>query len=334
MWRPRRRALLVRRVCLGHGRADGSGDQSMRRICALALATAIAFPAVASAHGTVGDYTFLEPIVAEDANPKNELDILRPGHVWTASGRQFTLGFSLEKTLVAAPEAYANGAPGGGLVSILIGSSRNYLSPSPGTHLSGFDDLEVLAKWAFLTIPEHEFRLSIGAKFVLPTGNPSVEGQNHTQLGPEFLWAKGWGDLPNRGLVKYLRPFGFQGDFGYVPALGGSTFHEMFADNMVEYSLPYLSNNVKDIGLKWPLRNIYLFTEFNYNQLITGPSGTTFPKVLVTPGIAFMNYYVQLSVATQFALNSAAVSDNHAAVLGLFDVFIDDVFPWTNWTPM
>src|SRR5271157_2461627 len=290
------------------------------------LAAIFALPPAVFAHGTVGDYTFLEPIVADDANPKNEFDILRPQWTRTAEGREFSLGFSLEKVLVPAPESMSNGTAGGGLVSVEIGSAWRDESPKDGPAVSGFNDLELLPKWAFLTIPEHEFRLSIGTKFVLPTGNPTVQDQNHTQLGPEFLWAKGFGDLPNHGPMKYLRPFAFQGDFGYIPALGGSTFHEMFADNVIEYSLPYLSNDVKDIGLQWPLRNLYPYVEFNYDQLITGPSGQTFPQILITPGIAFMNYYVELSLATQLALNHAAVPGNHAAVIGLLDLFIDDIF--------
>src|SRR5271154_3262814 len=270
----------------------------MRRTALFAYAfiltiTGLAAGSPAWAHGTVGDYTFIEPIVADDANPKNEFDILRPQWTRTAEGREFSLGFSLEKVIVAAPAAYSNGVPGSGLISIEVGSEWIYQSPKEGRAVSGFNDLELLPKWAFLTIPEHEFRLSIGAKFVLPTGNPSVQDQNHTQLGPELLWAKGFGDLPNWPLLKYLRPLGFQGDYGYTPALGGSTFHEMFADNVIEYSLPYLSNNVRDIGLEWPLRNLFPYVEFNYDQLISGPSGQTFPEILITPGIAFMNYYVE-----------------------------------------
>src|SRR5260370_19351629 len=92
----------------------------MREICALVLAAVLASAAIASAHGTVGDYTFLEPIVAEDANPKNEFDILRPQETWTADGRQFSLGFAFEKVVVPAPESYSNGVPGGGLVSLEI----------------------------------------------------------------------------------------------------------------------------------------------------------------------------------------------------------------------
>ena len=277
--------------------------------------------ASAHAHGTVGDYTFLEPIVADDANPKNEFDILKPGWVRTADGRELSLGFSLEKKV--SPD-----------VSIEIGSEWIHASPKDGPAMSGFNDLELLPKWAFLTVPSHELRFSIGARFILPTGSPAIEDQNHTQLGPQLLWAKGFGDLPNRGVVKYLRPFAFQGDWGYTPALGGSTFHEMFADNVIEYSLPYFSNSVRDLGLRWPLRNLFAYTEINYDQLISGPSGQTAPRLFATPGIAYMDSYVELSVATQLALNKAAVPDDHAAVLVLVDLFIDDIFPWANWTPL
>jgi hypothetical protein len=305
----------------------------MRVSVAIAVVALILPARAVFAHGTVGDYTFLEPIIADDANPKNEFDILKPSFVRSAGGHEFSLGSSLEKTLVKAPESYSNGVPGGGLFSIEVGNDWVYDRPKGGPSVNGFNELELLPKVAFLTIPEHEFRLSLGLKLILPTGNPSVESQQHTQLGPEFLWAKGFGDLPNRGVIKYLRPFGIQGDYGYIPAVGGRTWHEMFADNVIEYSLPYLSNDVRDIGLRWPLRNMYLYTEFNYEQLVTGPSGQTFPQILATPGIAYMDYYVELSLATQFALNHATVPNNHAAVLGLVDLFIDDIFPWTNWTP-
>jgi hypothetical protein len=107
----------------------------------------------------------------------------------------------------------------------------------------------------------------------------------------------------------------------------------MFADAVIEYSLPYLSNNVRDIGLKWPLRNLYLFNEFNYDQLIAGPPGQTFPTILATPGLAYVSYHFELAVGTQLALNQAAVSSNHAAILGLLDIFYDSIFPRLgNWT--
>jgi hypothetical protein len=151
--------------------------------------------------------------------------------------------------------------------------------------------------------------------------------ENHTSIGPLFLWEKGMGDLPHRGPLKYLRPLGIQTDFGYVSAVGGHTNHHIFADGIVEYSLPYLSNNVQDIGLRAPLRNLFLFNEINYDQVITGPSGQTFPKLLATPGIAYVSYHYELAVATQFALNGAARPGNHAAMVGLLDIFYDSLIP-------
>jgi len=141
------------------------------------------------------------------------------------------------------------------------------------------------------------------------------------------------GDLPNLPMLKYLRPLGFQGDVGYLPALGGQTNHDLFADAVVEYSMSYLSNNVQDIGLKWPFRNLFVFSEFNYDQLISGPSGQTFPTIMATPGIAYVSYHYELSIGTQFALNNATVPANHATIIGLLDIFYDSFFPkWGNWT--
>jgi hypothetical protein len=308
-----------------------------RSVCAAIVASIVSMASASPclSHGTVGDYTFIEPLVAEDANPKNEFKMLRPGWVRGAEGREFGLGFSLEKTIVPAPDWMSDGVPtGGGIVSVELAGSWNYSSPSEGPPASGFGALEIMPKWAFLTLPEREMRLSVALEMDIPVGNAAVEEQHHTQMGPVFLWAKGFGrDFPETGLLKYLRPLAIQGDFGFVPALGGATWHEMFADNVIEYSLPYLSNNVKDIGLPWPIRNMYPFVEFNYNQLTRGPSGETFPQINITPGVAFMNYYLEIAVGTQLALNQATVPNDHASVLGLVDLFIDDIIPATRWTP-
>lgn len=291
------------------------------RIRAAVAMLLLAIPAVAAAHGTVGDYTFLEPMIAEDANPKNEFDVLAPRWVRTSEGREFSLGFSLEKKLSENS-------------SVVVGSSWSDISPREGRPASGFDNLDLMLKYSMLTLAEHELRISGGLEMSVPTGNPDAGAETHFRLGPELLWAKGMGDLPDHGWIKYLRPLGFQGDVGYTATTTGRTNHELFADEVIEYSIPYLSSSVRDFGLQWPFRNLYLYTEFNYGQLLAGPPGATFPAVFVTPGIAYMDYYVEVSVATQFALNQASVRDNHAAVLGLVDVFIDDLFGFTNWTPL
>lgn len=298
----------------------------MRRICALVLILAVAVPTAAFAHGVVGDYVFLEPLIAEDPTPANEFDIAQPSWNKTSDGHNFSLGYSLEKVLYQDEDFVPR-------LSVGLSNAWHYQWPKNAPDQHGFDDLEMFAKWALLVSPKHEFLLSAAALLQVPTGTPGVEEQSHTSLGPLFLWEKGMGDLPNWTALKYLRPFGFQGDVGYLPALGGHTSHLMFADQVVEYSLPYLSNSVRDIGLKPPFRNLYLFTEFNYSQLITGPSRMTFPSIVATPGIAYVGYHFELSVGTQLALNQAAVANTHAAAIALLDIFYDSIFTKAgNWT--
>jgi hypothetical protein len=83
--------------------------------------------------------------------------------------------------------------------------------------------------------------------------------------------------------VKYMRPFGIHSDFGFVPALGGPTNHPYVRDAIIEYSLAYLSNNVQDIGLKWPFRNLYFFSELTTASF----SGTARPDLSHHPSGAW-----------------------------------------------
>ena len=300
----------------------------MKRYSLLALLLSLLLfqPAAALAHGVVGDYVFIEPIITQDPTPANELDILQPSWVRSSDANTYSIASSMEKVLWIDNNYMPRFSVGGG-------SSWSYVSPYQGRSLNGLDDLTLFAKYAFYYSLEHEFLMSIALQLQVPIGDKDIQAENHTSMGPVFLWEKGWGDLPNRSILKYLRPLGVQSDFGYIPALSGHTNHHMFSDAVIEYSLPYLSNNVKDIGLPRPFRNMFLFNEINYDQLIAGPSGQTFPTLLATPGVAYISYHFEVAVATQFALNNASRPGNHAAVLGLLDIFYDSLLPKLgNWT--
>lgn len=290
------------------------------------LLVSFALASRASAHGVVGDYIFLEPIVTQDPTPANELDILQPSWVRSSDANTYSIASSIEKVLYIDDQHVPRFSIGGG-------SAWHYISPYHGRSLNGVDVVSMFAKFALFYSLEHEFLTSLALQIQLPLGSSDIEGQHHTSVGPVLLWEKGMGDLPPGGFIQYLRPFGIQSDFGYVPAVDGHTSHHMFADGIIEYSLPYLSNNVKDIGLKPPLRNLFLFNEINYDQLLTGPKGQTFPTLLATPGIAYVGYHFELAVGTQFALNNASRPGNHAAIVGLVDIFYDSIFPHVgNWT--
>src|SRR5260221_4217467 len=54
---------------------------------------------VAYAHGVVGDYVFLEPLITQDPAPANELDILAPSWVRSSDGNSYSIASSIEKVL-------------------------------------------------------------------------------------------------------------------------------------------------------------------------------------------------------------------------------------------
>ena len=165
----------------------------------LVVASICAPPASAWAHGVVGDYVFLEPLVAEDPTPANELDIVQPGWARTSEGKTYSIGSGIEKVLWKDVEGLPRFSMGGG-------ANWSYLSPDDGPSDNGFDDLEVFAKYAFLIVPQHELLLSIALRVSLPTGNAGIEEQQHTRIGPSLNWEKALGDLPNRPVPNARGP--------------------------------------------------------------------------------------------------------------------------------
>ena len=51
------------------------------------------------AHGVVGDYVFLEPLITQDPTPANELDILGPSWVRSSDANTYAISSSIEKVL-------------------------------------------------------------------------------------------------------------------------------------------------------------------------------------------------------------------------------------------
>ena len=53
----------------------------------------------------------------------------------------------------------------------------------------------------------------------------------------------------------------------------------------------------------------------------------------MTPGIAYLGDYCELSIGTQIALNHAAPTGDRVAVVGLVEIFYDNILPALRWNP-
>jgi hypothetical protein len=274
--------------------------------------------AVAHAHGVVGQRSFIEPFVAEDVNPKNEFVVARPEWDEGRDGRTFTLGFGLEKKITDD-------------FSLTLDSSWLIVDPNEESHANGFGNLGITLKYAFWKNPAHEAITSIALESTAPTGSQDVGAEKDWSFKPFFLYGKGFGDLPPS--LKYLQPLAVQGDAGFEI----STDHDRtttFAHNVaVEYSIPYLQSFVRDFGLGWPVKDFISDVEFNFEHGVNGEAqGKT--ASFVTPGFVYMDRWVELGIAGRFPLNARAHEELDWGIIGIVDLFIDDLLPWTRWQPV
>jgi hypothetical protein len=168
---------------------------------------------------------------------------------------------------------------------------------------------------------------------VAPTGNRQIADQGYTHLGADFLLGKGMGDLPPAGALKYLRPFAIQAEAGYAGRVQGPSNSDVFANFELEYSLSYLDEFVQPRSLHHPWVDLVPYTQFNYSQALIASRLSTLPDFRITPGLAYLGHYYELSIGAQLAINGAAQPGDRGAVIGLVEVFYDDIFPTLGWKP-
>jgi hypothetical protein len=99
----------------------------------------------------------------------------------------------------------------------------------------------------------------------------------------------------------------------------------------VEYSLPYLQQSVRDVGLPQPFKNMIPLVEFamqtgeNRDQrgLTTGT---------INPGALWETPYFQLGAEAVIPVNQH--SGTHVGAIVQLEIFIDDIFPQVFGHPM
>lgn len=158
--------------------------------------------------------------------------------------------------------------------------------------LVGFRNLEVGLKYQWITNAAHEFILSLGAGWeVGGTGRKAVESPSFDAVKPAIFFGKGFGDLPDR--LEFLRPFAMTGFVGAdIPTRTSTTNTTITFDPdsgefavekeierhpnlfrwglVLQYSLPYLQQFVRDVGLPVPLNRIIPLVEVDFQRAFLG----------------------------------------------------------------
>ena len=285
-----------------------------RLIQAAIFATVIlSITPIAYAHGVIGNRIFLSPIVGNDAFPDNALDF-----TVRRSDYEFSLLPSIEKQLSDHS-------------SLLITSGWNDVESKPDAN--GASDLTIYFRPSLYASVSHELELTLSPFLVLPTGDRRIGDQGYTHLGGELLLGKGFGDLADSRWLEYLRPLAVQCEVGYAGRIQGPANSDVFSNLEVEYSLRYLDNFGRHLEIARPWRDLVPYAQLNYAQSFIASRLTTTPDFRITPGVAYLGDYFELSVGAQVAINGAAQSGDRVAAIGLVEVFYDEILPNLAWEP-
>ena len=307
--------------------------------CALCGALPPAVPALA--HVIAGARTFPVTLTFDDPGVSDEASL--PALVYQRGGTQggtgpshsVGLGFEFDKTITPTTALIING-----------GYDINQMNGSKTQ--TGFDTLVVTGKWQAYTNAAHEFVASVGVQREIGgTGTTHTGGDRYGATTPTLYLGKGLGDLP----VDMLRPFAVTAELSYTIAdkklkgvqtvdpdsglistqFNNGSNNAWFGAASLQYSVPYLQQQVKDYGLPHIIGNLVPVVEVSWSSPAGTPSGrgTTWT---VAPGLIYLAGWGEVGVEALIPANKAA--GTNVGVAALVHFFFDDLFPTSLGKPI
>ncbi|HMK60856.1 MAG TPA: hypothetical protein VK452_06890 [Dissulfurispiraceae bacterium] len=287
-------------------------------------------PKVALAHGIAGNRFFPTTFTVDDPFISDELSLLIHHNKQSGdpSSKQTDINIDYSKRLFPNfgfefHEAYL------------------HQKFEDGSSVHGWDNLGLGAKWQFLTDEKRELIMSVGTDIDIGGTGAHQVAESFSTITPAFFFGKGLGDLPDS--VNFLRPFAITGALGIGLPTRSKNVHSVYNEDTgdydqdiernsktfnwgfsVQYSLMYLQQHVKDIGLPEPFRRMILIVEFPMQtNLSRDNKGLT--TGTINPGIIWAGKSLEFGIAAELPVN--ARSGKTVGILGLIHFFIDDLFP-------
>jgi len=302
----------------------------VRPLSAAMLACAgLTLPLTAGAHGIAGARIFPATLTIDDPAVGDELSF--PTIDWQPNGptSETDIGFEWDKTILSGFGFAFND-----------GYSVIHQPGTLGGNNYGWDDPVLTLKYEFFRNEPHEILMSIGVQKEFG----GVGAVNHGladsagTTAPTLYAGKGFGDLPRS--MGLLRPLAVTGELAYQIAeepvqnlSGGQQFNPNFwnVGFSVQYSLPYLTTQVKDYG--WPrwVDGLIPLVEFSYSTPATSPHGNTTIGTIAPGVLAEMGGY-QLGI--EALIPATRASGNGTGFIVQFHCYLDDLFPKSIGKPL
>lgn len=268
-------------------------------------------PSPAAAHAMAGDRVFPSTLAVDDPGVGDEAN-LQYGHVRVPgdNGDQSinTFSFEYDKLITSRLAVSVDGA--------------YVMQNNPAAR--GFDNFGVGVKYLLYVNAAHEFMTSVGLQAELGGTGSRAIASSFSTLSPTIYMGKGMGDLPDS--LAYLRPIAITAEAAPALTTGAGQPNAFNYGFTVQYSLPYLQQQVRDVGLPQPLASVIPIVEVPLSRSQGQTTGT------INPGFIWMNRYGQFGVEAQIPVNRA--SGSRVGVLLQTHLFLDDIAPRTLGRPI
>lgn len=280
-------------------------------ILSAAISSPLLFPSLASAHAIAGDRVFPATMAVDDPGVGDEANLVY-GHqrVPGDDGDQSINTFDFEYDKLITPR----------LALSVTGSYEMQNNPTA----RGFNNFGLGLKYLLYVNEAHEFMTSVGVNAEFGGTGSRAIADNFSTISPTVYVGKGMGDLPDS--LAYLRPIALTAEAAPALTTGAGQPNAFNYGFTFQYSLPYLRQHVRDLGLPQPLANIIPIVEVPLSRSQGQTTGT------VNPGFIWVNRYGQFGVEAQIPVNRA--SGSHVGILVQAHIFLDDVAPRTLGKPL
>jgi len=229
---------------------------------------------VSFAHAGAGDREFPATILTDDPAVKDEMSLpavvyLRnKGSAGSGQNDETDTNFELDRRLTEN-------------LGIAVSTGYTWLRQSDGTRLSGTQQINTTLKYQYVVNPEHEFVSSIGITRIWGNSGSKAIADRYGSTEPTFYFGKGLGDLP----VGVLRALAITGTVGLnLPDRGATDKRTLDFGFAIEYSIPYLQDQVQDYGLPVWLSRLVPVIEITNSRPADGSSqpatGTIAPGLI------------------------------------------------------
>ena len=221
---------------------------------------------------------------------------------------------------------------------ITIGEGWTQIQHPGGPTMAGFADLETTFQYQLLKDGSHELAMLLG--LIVDWGGTGATnagiGTPYSLLTPTYYFGQGFGQLPDT--LDWARPIAVTGQIGYqIPTTsmsqGVNVPQALFYGATLQYSMPYLKSEVKDLQLPDFINHLIPIVEMQLTTPVANNFGNSNLTIgTINPGVIWVGSYFQVGLEAVIPVNGA--SGRGVGFLGQLHLYLDDIFPKTFGQPL